>query len=984
MRKILLTSLLACLFTVAYAQTNVIDKDLQEALNRGGDEMISVNIIMKSQFEPSSLRGSIDMVSDKSLKRDIVVSELKTFAEKSQEDVLSILKSEEKRGEVATINSHWLSNSITCTISKNLIYQLSTHDDVALIGYNSDKYVLWEEESNIVETTRSITDNVTKVNAPDVWAQGYTGKGVLVAILDTGVNYENADLADHLWDGGSQYPHHGYNSYDNNNDPMDRRGHGTHCAGIICGDGTAGTKTGVAPDATLMCVKALNDNGSANANSICSGIEFAVEHGADVLNMSLGIANSSVADRTMIRQTCVNALEAGVIASVAAGNEGGSLNTNPIPDNVRVPGSCPPPWIHPDQQDNSGGRSCVVSVGAVDDKDAHAGISSQGPVTWQNTSYNDYPYNPGIGLIRPDICAPGIEIVSLDYSENGSYVKMTGTSQAAPCVAGVMCLMLSRDNTLTPAEISEILETSAQKISETKNNQTGSGIIDAFAAITAIDMGSMSLKEFSINDSEGNNNTLLNPGEKVILNIDFENTDSQSYDNVKAVLKCDNDLVTITNSDYNIGNIAANASFSINDFALMLSDMTQSKTILYLDVEFYSGDEKIATTRLMPEVFDNTLQYAELIIKNDDNGNGILEAGESADLGVVLNNIGNEIALDVDGVLSSNSNLISINSNEASFEAIGPDASAVAYFNVTLSNNVANNSDITFEIKVEDKYGKVNNFDMNYAGKCNIVYDLYDEFGDGWSGAKITAVYSDGSDSDVYTLTSGNHATYTKELNSGIEVILEWKKGALDAECSYIVSYDKSVIIYSGKGTNPKGEFFRWTNNCSCQNMTITTCDAVINLNINQSNNSVYLNWDAPATEADFYEIYRNTKLIGTSETTSFTDDQLTTDGTYLYNVRPVYENCNGALAGKEINFTLGTTEIRDINVAVYPNPSNDRFIVKCDNITGIIVFNLMGEEIMNVTTNDNSYEINGLKPGIYFIKVMSETGNVIRKVVKY
>lgn len=983
MRKLLFTLLLACSFAMSYAQTNVIDKDLQEVLNQG-DEMINVNIILKSQMEPSSLRGLVYGVEDKSLRRDIVVKELMTFAEKSQEDLLSILKSEEMRGEVTTINSHWLSNSITCTISKDLIYLLSTHDDVALIGYNSDKYALWEEEPESVGATRSVATNISQVHADDVWEQGYTGKGVLVAVLDTGVNYEHADLADHLWDGGSQYPNHGYNVYDDNNDPMDRRGHGTHCAGTICGDGTSGTKTGVAPDATLMIVKTLNDNGNTNANAIVSGMEFAVEHGAQVLSMSLGIEKSSVADRTMLRQTCVNVLEAGVIASVAAGNDGASLGTNPIPDNVRVPSSCPAPWIHPDQQANSGGRSCVVSVGAVDYNDAHAYFSSQGPVTWQNTSYGDYPYDPGIGLIRPDISAPGMDIVSLDYSTNNDYMEMEGTSMAAPCVAGVICLMLSRDNTLTPEQISEILETSAERLSDNKNNQTGSGRVDALAAVNAIDMGTMTMRSISIDDEDGNDNACLNPGENVILNIDFDNVSSQSYNNVSAVLKCESELVNITKSNVDLGSIDANSTFSVDGLSFTLSSSAQSKTSLFFDVEFYNDNDKISTNRIVLLVYDNTLQFAELIVRNDDNGNGILETGESADLGVILNNVGNEIAVEVDGVLSSSSNLITINSEEASFGSVAPIGSAVAYFNVTLSNNATSNLNLPFSLVTTDRYDNVNNFTMNYLGKCNIVYDLYDDFGDGWSGAKITAVYDDGSASDEYTLTNGEHATYSKELNNGIEVILEWKKGALDAECSYIVSYDNGAVIYSGEGTKPKGEFFRWINNCSCQNATITTCEAVKNLNISKGNDKVYLSWEAPSTEVDFYEIYRDTELIGVSENLSFIDDKLNNNGTYHYNVRPVYESCNGALVGEEIYFELGTKELEEINVDVYPNPSNDRFIVRCENMTNIVVFNLMGEEMMNVMTDDNSYEINGLKSGIYFINVKSEIGNVIRKVVKY
>ena len=983
MKRLLFILVLVCSFVVSYAQKTVIDDELQEILNRNDSEMINVNIIMKSQLEPSLLQTRVENITDRKERREVVVSELKSFAEKSQNDVMSIIKSAEMRGDAKKIKSHWLSNSITCTISSEMIALLSAHDDIAIIGCNSDKYALWEEEAESVSTTRSVANNITQVHADDVWAQGYTGKGVLVAILDTGVNYEHADLADHLWDGGSQYPNHGYNSYDDNNDPMDRRGHGTHCAGTICGDGTSGTKTGIAPDATLMIVKTLNDNGNTNANAIVSGMEFAVEHGADVLSMSLGIANSSVADRTMLRQTCVNVLEAGVVASVAAGNEGSSMGNNPIPNNVRVPSSCPAPWIHPDQQANSGGRSCVVSVGAVDSNDAHAYFSSQGPVTWQNTSYGDYPYNPGIGLIRPDICAPGMDIVSLNYSTDNDYIKMEGTSMAAPCVAGVMCLMLSRDNTLTPEQISEILETSAEKLSDNKNNLTGSGRVDAKAAVDAIDMGTLSLKDFSINDSDDNDNSFVNPGENITLNINFENTASQSYSNVSANLTCDNEWVDITKSNVNIGNIDANSTFSVEGLSFTLSSTAQSKTNLFFDVEFYSNGNKISTNRLIIVVYDNTLQFGEFVIENDDNDNGILEAGETADLGVFLNNVGNEIAVEIEGVLSSSSNLITINNEEASFGSVAPNGSAVAYFNVTLSNNATSNINVPFSLETNDRYDNINNFTMNYLGKCNVIYDLYDDFGDGWSGAKITAVYSDGSSSDIYTLTNGEHATYTKELNSGVEVVLEWKKGALDAECSYTVSYSSGAVIYSGRGTHSNGEFFRWTNNCSCQNTVIESCASVENLKVTTGNNSVNLSWEAPETEVSYYEIYRDTRLIATTESLSYTEE-LYENGKYLYNVRPVYEDCNGALVGEEVDFVLNTKELKDIKVSVYPNPSQDKFIVRCNDMTNIAVFNIMGEEIMNVTTDDNSYEINGLEAGIYFIKVKSEVGSITHKVVRY
>ena len=328
-----------------------------------------------------------------------MIKEFKDFSEASQQEVVSFIKSQESKGAVTDMVCHWLSNSITCTTTKDVIEALSKRDDILLIGLNAERKVILEDNKSTSQRDNKmeITSNVLQVNADKVWDLGYTGEGVLVAILDSGVDYEQVDLADHLWDGGTEFPKHGYNFADNNNDPMDETGHGTHCSGIICGDGNSGTRTGVAPEATLMCVKIINGTGNTDAGKIVSGMEFAVEHGADVLSMSVGIANTSTSEREMLREACVKTLEAGVIAAVAAGNDGNSLNKNPIPNNVRVPGSCPAPWIHPDQQENSGATSCVVSVGAVDKNDKPAAFSSQGPVTWQETSYADYPYDPGIG-----------------------------------------------------------------------------------------------------------------------------------------------------------------------------------------------------------------------------------------------------------------------------------------------------------------------------------------------------------------------------------------------------------------------------------------------------------------------------------------------------------------------------------------------------------------------------------------------------------
>lgn len=556
----LLLTILFCNIITAQSQ-NTIEFELQEAIKEKGNELISVNIVLKSQIDRQTLREIGSKAEDRDSRREAVVSELKRFSTETQKDVLSFLQAEEKNATVKDIRCHWLSNVINCKVTPDVIYKLAHHNDIEVISYNEDQILFWDEEMKAAEPTRGVTQNITHVHADDVWDLGYTGEGVLVAVIDSGVNFDHIDLADHLWDGGEAYPNHGYNTYDDNNyDLEDGFGHGTHCAGIICGDGTSGTQTGLAPDATLMCIKVVNNGGSGSASSMCAGMEFAIENGADIMNMSLGIPHASTQARVMLRTSCVNAMECGIVSTVAVGNEGQLQISFPVPNNVRVPGGCPPPWIHPDQEANSGGTSCVVAVGAVNYNNERAPFSSYGPFTWQDTSFGDYPYDPEMGLIRPDVCAPGVGILSADpYNINGHTI-MDGTSQAAPCVAGVICLMLEKDPDLTPEEISMTLENTVFQLTENKDNYTGSGLVDALAAVQSIgggtteclppsDVNAIAIDEYSIEIN-------WEPSASASSYNVYRN--STLIDNITSVSFTDNELNPNTEYCYTITSVCAN------------------------------------------------------------------------------------------------------------------------------------------------------------------------------------------------------------------------------------------------------------------------------------------------------------------------------------------------------------------------------------------------------------------------------------------
>jgi subtilisin family serine protease len=253
----------------------------------------------------------------------------------------------------------------------------------------------------------SLDKSVPQVGAPAAWAAGHTGKGAVVAVLDTGIDDSHPDLADAV-----------VGEKDFTGNPAGARdgdGHGTHVASIVTGSGAAsgGRYTGVAPDARLLVGKVLDDFGSGYESQIVAGMEWAAAAGAPVVNMSLG--TDSPGDGTGVFDQAVDRLTAqtGTLFVVAAGNSGPDAQT------VGSPGSA----------------DAALTVGAVDGQDALADFSSRGPRLTRPA-------------IKPDITAPGVGIVAarakgttLGDPVGEDYVKLSGTSMAAPHVAGAAAIL---------------------------------------------------------------------------------------------------------------------------------------------------------------------------------------------------------------------------------------------------------------------------------------------------------------------------------------------------------------------------------------------------------------------------------------------------------------------------------------------------------------------------------------------------------------
>jgi subtilisin family serine protease len=543
----------------AYAEEIITDNLRQRVTFAKTDELIRINIRLEEQYQNDFLDEK--HFRNPSERRKFVVAELKSFSYERQKELLTVLSAKEKDNKVSDIRTLWIINLVNCYANKETIEQISLLPGIACIDYDQEQQILdpdFPNKQTIIEADKlksnsSIAWHVSHINAPEVWQLGYTGEDIIVGVLDSGVNYNHEDLVDNMWI-HPDYPYHGYNFIENNNNPMDYFHHGTHVAGIVAGNGAAGTNTGIAPGTSIMAIKVLSNTGGGTQWGVWAGIQFGVENGAHILNLSLGWAHSLAPDRAAWRTAMVNTLNAGVIAAVAAGNEG-SINNQP--NNIRTPGDCPPPWKHPDQSP-TGGSSAAVTVGSTMVSDIISGFSSRGPITWNNVApYNDYPLNPGMGLIAPDVVAPGSNILSLSHTNNTGYFSQSGTSMAAPAVAGVMALLLSKNPGLSVVQISKILEETAVKLTATKSNTYGSGRLDALAALQATPDLGIHYFAHSVNDSLGNSDGHVNPGETVYISLELENMAALAYNDVVLHITCNSQYIILHDSIIAIGNFAA-------------------------------------------------------------------------------------------------------------------------------------------------------------------------------------------------------------------------------------------------------------------------------------------------------------------------------------------------------------------------------------------------------------------------------------------
>lgn len=422
MKRILCSVMLSsCLGFAAHAGT--IEDRLQTAVTTlEPTARVRVIIVFTNPVDlaPYASGGRGDMAP-------LMLEALKRRTEQSRQTLEPLLRA----SSATDVKNLWIINALAARVPVQSINSLAKAPQVASVRL----------DGTIRAPTAAVAEastpgwNLEAVGIPALWQHGYTGQGVVVANMDTGVDGDHPDLRD-KWRGGANS---WFDPYGEHPAPADRNGHGTQTMGVMVGGDSSGTGIGLAPDAQWIAVKIFNDNDVALESAIHEGFQWLLDPDGDpdtqdppdIVNNSWGYnAKAGQCVFADLFGVDIQVLKtAGIAVVVAAGNSGPNVDTSVSPANY----------------------ASSLSVGAVDESLTVASFSSRGPSSCD-------------GSLFPLLAAPGKSITTSDLSLGGLplYATLDGTSFAAPHVAGAMALLRSALSGIAVTEMESALEQSAQ------------------------------------------------------------------------------------------------------------------------------------------------------------------------------------------------------------------------------------------------------------------------------------------------------------------------------------------------------------------------------------------------------------------------------------------------------------------------------------------------------------------------------------------
>jgi subtilisin family serine protease len=414
----------------------------------GAGQLLTAVVVLRHQADAGAIHAPTTAGRHVAIERA-----LRSQATNGQDGVLRLLAQRRAQGSVTRVIPLWIFNGIAVTATPAVIRELASRSDVrevdADVPIQAPPAPGVPVKAHRLATQSAPEPNLTAANVPALWSLGLRGGGTVVATMDTGVDASHPDLAGR-WRGGTN------SWYDPNGEhpavPTDVNGHGTATMGVLVGGDAGGTSIGVAPDATWIAVKLFNDRGTATSSAVHLGFQWlldpdgnpATADAPDVVNNSWTMSSGGC--NLDFQLDLRNLRAAGILPVFSAGNYG------PVAGTVLSPANNPE----------------AFAVAATDNADLVDPSSSRGPSACADAA-------------SPALAAPGVNIHTTDLY--GLYVDASGTSLAAPHVAGVLALLLGAFPDL-PAERQEAaLDSGATDLGASGvDDAYGYGRLDALAS----------------------------------------------------------------------------------------------------------------------------------------------------------------------------------------------------------------------------------------------------------------------------------------------------------------------------------------------------------------------------------------------------------------------------------------------------------------------------------------------------------------------
>ncbi len=482
------------LLLAATAGAGVIAPALESQMQAlGGDGEVKVLVVLSDQADITVLNQQLrEGGVTRQHRHETVVDALQTAARRSQAPLVEHLESRQREGSIRGFTQHWLVNAVVVVGEVDAIRELALRDDVIAIEPNL--------EVELIEPIKDdkpvppgghrgigITPGLEAIDAPRVWNElGIDGTGVVVGIMDTGVDGTHPALADR-WRGLFADPSACWldNSGQGTPDfPVDNHYHGTHVMGTVTGL-APGDTIGVAPGALWIASNTINQGvGSEFDNDVIASLEWFADPDGDpqtVDDVPCVVQNSWGTYTGLGYPECFsywwtaidNCEAAGVVLTWSAGNEG------PYDQSLRSPA------------DRADSPYNAFSVGSTHHYSPYpiSDFSSRGPSGCGSGQYS----------IKPEVCAPGSDIYSAQ--PGGGYQYLDGTSMAGPHVAGVVALMYSANPNLDVETTKQILMDTCVDLGTTgEDNTYGHGIVNAYEAVIAV-MGGLGTVSGTVTDA---------------------------------------------------------------------------------------------------------------------------------------------------------------------------------------------------------------------------------------------------------------------------------------------------------------------------------------------------------------------------------------------------------------------------------------------------------------------------------------------------